>query len=271
MKYLYLLTLGILLLGACTQNSKTTESAGQNSASKSSNAAQPNSQYVIEANTMIFHDSSVDDPITSRRFFRCDDVFSLGVYAKLYPSTGTTRNFRVISIIYDEKKVLDINLDDPTDPPMPTAIESYLLGYNIENGYGSISLSVVKPSDFAKTEIYVQDIKSSISALTNMAYDSRNVMADQIVNKKYTERNNTVIPYRRMNVFSDNIYIKNPMNNSKMKVIDIYRPAEIEYSIRNSAPISSVKWFLTAIPTDADGKNANGNLYYVPNPRIVEK
>ncbi|WP_185097115.1 hypothetical protein [Chryseobacterium sp. IHB B 17019] len=217
------------------------------------------------------HDWSINDQLASRRFFKCDDVFSLKVYAKLYRADGVVINFRILSIIYDEKKALDISLDEPSDAPTYTPIESLLLGYSIENDFGSINLMAVKPSDFTKIDIYVKDIKTSIAALTNMAYDSRNVMADQIVNKKLNNSNNSLIPFRRMNVFGDDIYVKHPTNNTKLKVINIYRPAELAYSIRTAQPVNNIKWFVTATPVDIDGKNASGHLYYIPNPRLIEK
>lgn len=271
MKHLFLPLMGILLLVGCSQNPKNYGTKKQNSTLKSTYLVQPASQYVIEANTMILHDTSIDDPIASRRFFRCDDVFSLQVYAKLHLQSGAVQSFRVVSIIYDEKKVLDINLDDGGDPSVPTPIESYLLGYSIENGYGSTLLQAIKPSDYSKIEIYVKEIKTSIPALTDMAYDARNVMADQIVIKKVNPLNSSTIPFKRMNVFSDNIFIKHPMDDTKLKVIDFYRPAEIYYDFRINKPVMNIKFFATATTVDSEGKNANGNLYHVPNPRIIEK
>lgn len=272
MKNQTLIVLALLMTAACNSNHKqtTADKQADTALSKKSGAEsmdQPQSQYVIESNTMVFYDRSIHDEFASRRFFKCVDVFSSEVYAKAYRSDGRIIDYRILSLIYDHRKVMDIDLRQNNG--VFVNLEFYLLGYALlDNGTGSGYLSVLKASDFDKIELSVNNIKTSFASLTNMANDSRNVMSDQIVRKK---DNVGTVPFRQMNVFSSDIYIKNFQNNTILKVVDIYRPAEIDYNLSTSQPVSNVKWFITAMPVDNDKKVGNGTLYYVQNPQIIEQ
>lgn len=270
MKNQTLITLALVMAAACNPNHKqttTNEQADTSSNKKSTAQNTTTSQFVIETNIMVFYDRSIQDAFAARRFFKCLDVFSSDVYAKVYETNGKVKSYRILSLIYDEKKVLDIDLRENNSAI--TNIEFYLLGYELlDNGTGGGFLSTLKAGDFEKIELSVKDVKTSFASLTNMANDSRNVMADQIVRKK---DNTSTVPFRRMNVFSSNIYVKNFQNNTILKVVDIYRPAEINYTMSSGELADNVRWFITAMPVSQDKKAANGTLYYLQNPQIIEE
>ena len=76
---------------------------------------------------------------------------------------------------------------------------------------------------------------------------------------------------RRMNVFGSKIFVLDPQNNKKYRIVEIYRPAELSRSL-STPPISSpASWFVTDLPMDIQRDSiAYGTLLYFKNPPIVE-
>ena len=255
MKTLFIASLGVLMLSACTEASEKNQEA----------FTETNSQYVIESNTMIFHDNSIADAIKSRKFYKCIDVFNSNVTAKVTDSPSGEFTFRVISLIYDERQVLDIDLRTESSY---ADIEFHLLGYSIlDNGSGNPILSVIKPYSSRSIQLYVKGMKTDFVTLTNMTNDIQHVMNDQIVQKK---DNVGSIPFRRINVYHSDVYAKNFQNNKLFKIVDIYRPAELKRSF-NSPPVASqASWFATALPVTANKESSYSTLVYIKNPQIIE-
>jgi hypothetical protein len=222
------------------------------------------SQYAIESNTMIFYDRSIADAIKARKFYSCIDVFSSEVYAKLIRPTSTLK-FRVLSVIYDESQLLNIDLRQNVDL---SPVDCHLLGYIVlENGLANGILEVINPQKEGKIELYVKDLKTDITNVMNMLNDNRMAMRDPMVNKK---DNTGTIPFRRISVLHSQVYAKHSTNDSRLKVIDIYRPSELSRSFNNPPTSSQASWFAAATPVDQYGKISSGIIYYLKNPRIIE-
>jgi hypothetical protein len=230
-----------------------------------SNIKEATSQYLIESNTMIFYDRSISDAIAARKFHKCIDVFTSNVTAKIIHSQTDIKNFRVISLIYNERQLLDIDLRTSTSF---SNIDFYLLGYIIlDNGTGNSILEVIKPYSGQTIELFVKGMKTDFTTLTNMSNDVQHVMTDQIVHKK---DNVGTIPFRRINVFHSDIYVKNFQNNSILKVVDIYRPSELSRSFNNPPVASQASWFVTALPVSPNKEISNSTLIYIKNPQIIQ-
>jgi hypothetical protein len=222
------------------------------------------SQYAIESNTMIFYDNSIADAIKARKFYKCSDVFNDNVYAKVYDNNTSFKKIRVVSFIYNESQLLEIDLRQNNNVAV---VECYILGYIISNGSGGSILEVINPRNEWKVELFIDDIKSDFGTISNKLNDNRTTGADPIVNKN---DNNRTLPFRRINVFNSEVYLKSFEENIQYKVVDIYRPAELYRSFTNPPTGSQSSWFVTAIPVDNNRKISSGNLKYFKNPRIIE-
>ncbi|HYE53285.1 MAG TPA: hypothetical protein VD996_00525 [Chitinophagaceae bacterium] len=262
MKRIGLLAIVLIGLSSCQGDDTKENNIADNKVSDNKSVA---SQYVIESNTMIFYDRSIADAIKARKFYKCIDVFTSNVTAKIIHSPADIKKFRVVSLIYDESQLLGIDLRASTSF---SDIEFYLLGYIIlDNGTGNSILEVIKPYSGQNIELSVKGIRTDLATLTNMTNDIQHVMNDQIVHKK---DNAGTIPFRRINVFYSDVYVKNFQSNLLYKVMDIYRPAELSRSFTNPPAGSQASWFVTALPVNANKEISNGTLVYIKNPQIIQ-
>lgn len=223
------------------------------------------SQYVVESNTIIFYDRSINDAIKSKKFYKCIDVFTSAVTAKVTDNGGTSKTYRVVSLIYDENKILNI---DTRQDMNYTSVDFFIMGYAEASNPAESNLAVIQcNNNIYNIELMVKGMKTDINSLMNLSNNSQNVMADQIVFKKSGMDSE---PHRKMNVFHSDLYAKNFTNNSTFKIVDIYRPSIIDRNFTTPPSLSTHSWFATGLPITPNKDISNGNMVYIKNPAIYK-